>query len=196
MKIPVWVDGKLTNTICERYSQILDGEKLSLWQEVKNWSHARYNKEFKGTEKLLSARELGIYISSSGFIQPKTRSCEYVKNFMGSEKSLICFIGYYGSSDSIAGQIVNTPVGQPIKIDGSTIIKNCEVIQFKSFSSHIQRDEIIGYWKQITTDRIIIHHASKSSKDNLMKIGKEELMKIGKTTRISATDKYHSQFVI
>lgn len=197
MSIPVYVDGKLTNKICERYSEILEDDKLSQWQEVRNWSHVRYNKEYKGTESLIAARQLGIYISSSGFVQPKTRSCEYVKSFMGSEKSLICFIGYYGTEDSIAGQLVNSPVGKPIKIDGSTIIKSCEIIQFKSFSSHIQKDEIVNYWKQITAaDKIIIHHASSEAKENLIKLGKEELMKIGKTTKISATDRYHSQFVL
>gem|GEM_PF-2244176 len=177
MDLPVYVDGKLTNTICERYSQILEGEKLELWEEVKSWSAVRYNKEYKGTLSIIQTREAGLYISSSGFVQPKTRSCDYIKNFLGSEKAMICFIGYYGNENSIGGQLVNTPVGEPVKIDGSVIIKSCEVIQFKSFSSHIQRDEIISYWKQITADRIIIHHASSEAKENLLKIGKEELMK-------------------
>lgn len=195
MNIPIYVDGKLTNTIYDKMETVLDDEKKELWYNVKNWRCIRNNREFKGTEKILQARQCGIYISSSGFIQPKTRSCEYVKNFLGSEKALVVFIGYFGTVDSIAGQIVNTPIGGTVKIDGSTLVKSCDVICTKGFSSHIQRDEIINYWKQINTDRILIHHASQEARENLKKIGEEELMKIGKTTKISHSDKYHKHFV-
>lgn len=196
MNIPVYVDGKLTNKIVERYSQILYGEKLERWNKVREWSSIRYNKEYKGTLNIISNRQCGIYLSSSGFIQPKTRSCEYVKDFLGSEKAVICFVGYYGNENSIGGQIYNVEKGKPIKIDGSTIIKSCNVIQFKSFSSHIQKDEILKYWGQINADKIIIHHASKDAKDNLLKEGKKYLMNIGKTTNISCVDKNNYQFVL
>lgn len=196
LQIPIYVDGKLTNKICDRFTEVLEEEKLERWLEVKNWSHIRYNKEYKGTLSIISARQPGIYISSSGFVQPKTRSCEYIKNFIGSEKSLICFIGYYGNEDSIGGQLVNTPIGSPVKIDGSTIIKSCDIIQFKSFSSHIQQDEIFKYWGQITTDRIIVHHANSESKEDLKNLGKEYLMSIDKTTKISITGRYNSQFIL
>ena len=196
LDIPVWVDGKLTNKIVQRYSEVLEEDKLELWNNVRSWPAVKYNKDYQGTLALISARKTGIYISSSGFVQPKTRSCDYIKSFLGSEKSLICFIGYYGNEDSIGGQLVNTPIGKPVNIDGTTVIKSCEVIQFKGFSSHIQQNEIISYFKGINTERILIHHASQQAKDEIVAIGKEELMKIEKTTRISATDKHHSQFVI
>lgn len=194
--IPVWIDGKLTNKIVERYSQILEGDKLNLWKTVRDWSHFKYNKEYKGTEKLLTDKKCGIYIASSGFIQPKTRSCDYVKDILGYKDSLIAFIGYYGGEDSIGHQLFTTDKGKPIKIDGSTLIKKCEVIQFKGFSSHIQKDELIEYFKQINADRIILHHASSEAKEELKSCGELELMNINKTTRISYADKYHSQFVL
>lgn len=196
MQIPIWVDGKLTNKIIERYSELMRDDKAELWGNVRNWSHIKYNKEFKGTEKLITKRDLGIYISSSGFIQAKTRSCEYVKSFLGSEKAMILFVGYSGATNSPAWNIINTPIGKPVTLDGTTLIKSCEVYQFRGFSSHIQGDEIINYFKQITADIILLHHGCTEAKDELIERGTEELMKIGKTTRISKTDKYHSTFVL
>lgn len=196
LQVPIWVDGKLTNKIIERYSQLMKGEKSELWESVRNWSHVRYNKEYKGTEALISARKSGIYISSSGFIQPKTRSCEYVKSFLGSENAIILFVGYSGGENSVAWNIINSPKGKPINIDGSTLIKSCDVYQFFGFSSHIQGQEIINYFKQINTDKILLHHGSADSKEQLIKNGTKELMKIGITTRISGADRYHSTFTL
>lgn len=196
LQVPVWVDGKLTNKIVERYSQLMKGDKHKIWEEVRNWSHVRYNKEFKGTEVLISARQSGIYLSSSGFIQPKTRSCEYVKSFLGSKDAMILFVGYSGGENSNAWNVINTPIGKPVKIDGSTLIKQCEVYQFYGFSSHIQQVELINYFKSIVADKIILHHGSTKSKEELISVGTEELRKIGKTTKISGADKYHSQFVL
>lgn len=195
-KVPIWVDGKLTNKIVERYSELMEGEKSELWEKVKNWSHIRYNKEFKGTETLISARQSGIYISSSGFIQSKTRSCEYVKSFLGSKNAMILFVGYSGGEGSNAWNVINTPIGKPVNIDGTTLIKHCEVHQFYGFSSHIQQKELIDYFKSIVADRILLHHGSTEAKEELVRLGTEELRKIGKTTRISAADRYHGQFVL
>lgn len=196
MNIPIWVDGKLTNKMVQRYSEVLEGEKLELWNTVRSWGAVKYNKDYKGTEALISARKCGIYISSSGFIQAKTRSCDYVKNFLPSEKALIVFIGYFGNEHSVGYQIVNTPKGKPVKIDGSTLIKSCDVIQFLGFSSHIQKQELLSYFKAINAERILIHHAGEKAKEELVRDGKVALMDCDKTTKISATDKYHTTFVV
>ena len=60
----------------------------------------------------------------------------------------------------------------------------------------MKKGKILVEIKVLNTERILIHHASQQAKDEIVAIGKEELMKIEKTTRISATDKHHSQFVI
>jgi metallo-beta-lactamase family protein len=194
--IPITVDGQLTNTICNTYSKVLKDEDLEKWETVKNWKNFVYNKTYDGTKMLLSERKTGIYISSSGFIQPKTRSCDYVKHFLGREGDLIVFVGFYGGVGSIGDRLVNTPKGDAIKIDNTSLIKSCNVVSLKTFSSHIQRQELFDYWKQITADKIIIHHCDEEFKEQLIKDGTEELRKINKTTKIVAVNKKNDQFIL
>ncbi len=196
MNIPITIDGKLTNTICGTYSRILKDEDKEKWEEIKNWKHFNYNKEYEGTKILLAKRQCGIYISSSGFIQPKTRSCDYVKNFMGREGDLIIFVGFYGGQYSIGQELVESANGTPIKIDNTTLIKSCDVMTFSSFSSHIQQDEIFSYWKQVSADKILIHHCTEEGKQEMMEKGKIELSKVNKTTKIISVGKHASQFVL
>jgi predicted metal-dependent RNase len=195
-EIPIIVDGKLTNTICNTYSKVLKDEDLERWEEVKNWKNIVYNKSYDGTKMLLAERKAGIYISSSGFIQPKTRSCDYVKHFLGRKGDVIVFVGYAGGQGSIYQQLMDTEQGQPIKIDGTSLIKHCNVVSYKTFSSHIQRNELFSYWRQITADKIIIHHCDEEFKDQLIKDGTEELRKANKTTKIECVSKRKNQFVL
>lgn len=195
-EIPVVIDGKLTNTICNTYSRILKDEDLREWETIKNWNNFVYNKDYKGTLAWLSKREKGIYISSSGFIQPQTRSSDYVKNFMGCKNDLIIFVGYAGGEGSLANELINKPKGTPIKFDNTTLIKSCDVIAYTTFSSHIQQDEIFDYWSKINAGKILIHHASEESKKELKEKGEEYLRSKNKTTRIVAVGTCASQFIL
>ena len=115
---------------------------------------------------------------------------------MGSSKDLIVFVGFYGGEGSIGDTLINTPKGKAIKVDNTVLIKNCDVINFKTFSSHIQHDEIIDYWKKINTDKILVHHASEDGKREIKEAGKEELLKVNKTTSIVCVNKGASQFIL
>lgn len=194
--IPIVVDGKLTNTICNTYSKVLKNEDKDKWEQIKNWKNFRYNKDYDGTLLQLAKRECGIYISSSGFIQAKTRSCDYVKNFLGRENDLIVFVGFYGGIGSVGEQLVKSEKGDTIKIDNTTMIKHCDVVTYSSFSSHIQQDELISYFKQISTERILIHHIEEKNKKIFSDLSMNELMKIGKTTRVIPVSKNNSQFIL
>lgn len=193
-EIPVIIDGKLTNTICNTYSRILKGKELEEWEEIKNWNNFKYNKEYAGTLAWLSKREKGIYISSSGFIQPMTRSCDYVKNFMGCKNDLIVFVGYYGAEGSISHEVVTKPKGTPIKFDNTTLIKQCDVLSFTTFSSHIQQEEIFEYWGKINSEKILIHHSSVEAKNELKDKGEKYLLSKNKTIKVVPVGSYASQF--
>ena len=177
-------------------SDLLKDEDLEKWETVKQWNNFIYNKDYKGTLAWLSKRECGIYISSSGFVQPQTRSCDYVKNFMGCKNDLVVFVGYYGAEGTLAYELVNKPKGTPIKFDNTTLIKQCDVATFSTFSSHIQQQEIFDYWREINTNKIIIHHASKEAKEELIKKGKEYLLSKNKTTNIVGVSSCADQFIL
>ena len=76
------------------------------------------------------------------------------------------------------------------------MIKSCDVITQKTFSSHIQQEEIFQYWSQINTNKILIHHCSEDGKKEMVEKGTEYLQRKNKTTKIVGVGKHASQFIL
>lgn len=107
----------------------------------------------------------------------------------------ICFVGYSGVG-TLADKIRNSK-NPNITIDGIDCYRKCEIKTYSTFSSHIQQNELIDYFKQISIgSKIILHHGSKEAKYELKERATEELRKIGKTTKIVVADKGCDSFVI
>ena len=115
---------------------------------------------------------------------------------MGCKNDMIIFVGYAGGEGSMANALINTPKGKPIKFDNTTLIKQCDVVSFSTFSSHIQQEEIFDYWRQINADKIIIHHASAEAKEEMKIKGQEYLMSKNKTIRIVPVGVHAFQFIL
>ena len=63
------------------------------------------------------------------------------------------------------------------------------IVKFNTWSSHAQQEDLINYFKQHSTDRIILVHGDESAKNVLKDKATEELRKIGKTTPIICCEK-------
>lgn len=196
-KFPVVLDGKLLFEINQTYERVLNEEEIEYFRKVESWHHFKNNKEYSSTQATLSVKTPGIYIATSGFLTAG-RSVAYLRNFLNSTGDLIMFVGYAGGKDSVGDRVLNPNV-KYIDIDGDKekrCIKRCDVIRYKTFSSHIQQDELFNMWKQIHVEKIIIHHASEKAREELRIKGKEELRKCGLTTPIVPVTKCADQFVL
>ena len=194
---PIVLDGKLLHEINQVYTRVLDPDEIEYFEKVMKWHRFKYNKEWASTQVTLSVKTPGIYIATSGFLTAG-RSVAYLKNFLGSTGDLMCFVGYAGGKDSVGDRVLNPDV-KYIDVDGDKekrCIKRCDIVRYKTFSSHIQQDELFNMWKQLRVEKIIIHHASEKAREELRVKGKEELLKVGITTPIVPVSKCAEQFVL
>lgn len=196
--IPVIVDGKLTSKIIKLYGDLLEGEQKEQFNEVINWKNLNIISDYiMGTKMILEDNNPKVIISSSGMCD-KGHVTEYLKAYVKSDKNSIVFSGF-SSPRSLASRIkekIINPNKKYILIDKNNLPLNCEVFELNSFSSHIQRNELIDMMKQMNiSNKIILVHGDKDGRDLLAKESMVELMKIDKTTRvISATKNMHVEF--
>lgn len=190
------VDSRLTGEINNAYREVLQGEDREYWNEVMGYDRFKFITNYKETLEY-STKNDGIpriILSSSGFMEAgHVRT--WASNIMSNPNNTICFIGYSGIG-TLAERIQNSKNGE-MMIDGIKCKRKCKIKTFKTFSSHIQQDEIINYFKQISIgDKILIHHGDESSKHELKEKATKELRKIGKTTKIVVVEKGCDTFAL
>jgi metallo-beta-lactamase family protein len=188
------LDGVLLHKINNAYIKVLQGEDKKYFKEVLKWKNLKLNKTHDGTTAILSNKgKQYVVLASSGFMV-NGRVCEYLQQFIGSSKDYICATGYCGGVGSIGYQILDK--SQPVvKINGSVVYKSAHIFQLKTFSSHIQFDELIELFAKVNCKKILVHHSSEDGKYELVKQAREEISKANKTTNIIAVDKGSQQFV-
>ena len=190
------IDSRLTGEINNAYRMALQGEDREYWDEIMGWDRFKFITQYKETQEYATKNDgiPRIILSSSGFMEAgHVRT--WASKILTNSNNTICFIGYCGTG-TLAEKIQNCKHGD-INIDGISCVRRCKIRTFKTFSSHIQQDELINYFKQISIgDRILLHHGNKEAKYELKDKATEELRKIGKTTKIVVVDKGCDSFKI
>ena len=190
----VVVDSKLINEINEVYREILKGEQRKYWEEVLAWDNFHFIKTYKDTENIVKKENTPLVIISSSGMCNAGHVVSYIKSILPKKDDCIMFVGYC-SIHSLGSRIQNPKV-HSVKIGKETYEKKCSIFSYKTFSSHIQQDELIEYMKQINTGKILLHHGDTSSKQELQEKAREELFKSNKTTPIEIVNDNNKDFVI
>jgi metallo-beta-lactamase family protein len=188
------LDGVLLHKINNVYLKVLQGDEKKYFKEVLKWKNFKANKTHDGTTAILSNKnQQYVVLASSGFMV-NGRVCDYLQHYLGSSKDYVCATGYCGGEGSIGYQILD-PNQPTVKINGSTIYKSAHIYQLKTFSSHIQFDELIELFSKVNCKQILVHHSSNEGKYELVKYAKEAISKANKTTKIVAVDKGCQKFL-
>jgi predicted metal-dependent RNase len=93
----------------------------------------------------------------------------------------------YAPLNSIAWKIKNRQ--KNITIEGKSYKNSCSVVILNSFSSHIQRSELLNYLKNIQTDKYYLVHGNMQGKIEFKESLENELISICKSTKVIATNK-------
>ena len=193
---PIVIDGFLTNKINDTFGNILEGEDRERWDKTMNWSKFKFNREYPSTLATLSVRTSGIYVCSSGFLTAG-RSITYLQTMLGNSNDCVVSIGYCGEEGSKGWQVFDSEQNT-VTIgsgkDKKVIFKRAECKKFSSFSSHIQRDELLKIWANMNCEQIIVHHSECD--EEFIKEAREYLKDRNKTTKITRTGKGCCRFVL
>lgn len=190
---PVVLDGLLMNEINSTYSSILNDEDKKLFDEVMEWKNIKKIKDFKASQFMLGQKLQGIYFASSGFCEAG-RIQEYLPAFIPNSKCDIILTGYCGSN--VGNQLADYNC-ELVKItDKEVYVKNADIHQLHTYSSHISHDELLKLWCGMKCDKILVHHSDDKSKQEFVNEAKDYMMNKGVTTRINYVDDKNYQFTL
>ena len=154
--VPILIDSPLANRLLDCYSSILDGEAKDKFDEMMSWKNIRRVITPEDSKAAISDKGAKCILSSSGMLTAG-RSVHWTQSILPRENDCILFMGYSGE-DTLAYKIKNGKDNKTININGKPYKNKAQIYDLKSFSSHMQRKDMINYYKSINCDAIYLVH--------------------------------------
>lgn len=158
--IPVLVDSPLANRLLDCYSSILEDEAKEKFDEMMAWKNIKRIITPEDSKAAIADKGAKVICSSSGMLTAG-RSIKWTQSILPHEDDLIMFIGYAGE-DTLAYKIKHEKEQKTISINGKPIKNKAQILDLQSFSSHMQRRDLINYYKGINCDKIYLVHSDKN----------------------------------
>ena len=185
--IPVLVDSPLANRLLDCYSSILTDEEKEKFDEMMSWKNIRRVINPEDSKAAISDKGAKVICSSSGMLTAG-RSVKWLQSILPNENDAILFIGYAGE-DTLAWKVKHEKEQKTININGKPYRNKAQIIDLLSFSSHMQRKELINYYKSINCDKIYLVHSDNISKLSFKEDLENAISDCLKTTRVIAVNK-------
>ena len=179
-KIPIIIDSPLANRLLDCYSSILEDDAKEKFDEMMSWKNIKRVITPEDSIAAIADKSPKVICSSSGMLTAG-RSIKWTQSILPCEQDCILFIGYAGE-DTLAYKIKHNQ-------EQKTINNKCQIIDLKSFSSHMQRDDLINYYKTYNCDKIYLVHSDKNSKLEFKEDLEKALADCCKSTRVIAVNK-------
>ena len=180
-KIPVLIDSPLSIKISQYFLNTLKGEDRMHFEKALNWENVRQLKEFEENQYYLNGEAPCIFLSSSGMMQAG-RSVSNAKKLLRDSKNCIVFCGY-SVEGSLAWRLKQKKT-KTITIEGERIPNRANVVVLNSFTSHMQRDELLEYLSNGNFDKVALVHGNWNNKIIFGKELQELIHKKNKTGKV------------
>lgn len=195
------MDSNLMNNINKAYMNILEGEDLTKFKEVMSWNKLKKIDTFDKTMTFISQKKPSVVLSSSGFLT-NGKVVTYLQNYLDDSKADIILTGYCDQyNQGTMGYKLTHDDIKVVKLEGvrkedkHTLRKNASVKSYKTFSSHISRQELLDLFVYLNADKIVVQHCNQEDKDEFIKDCREYVRNKNKTTKIVGSFK-NAQFII
>ena len=116
------------------------------------------------------------------------RSVKWTKSILPSENDCILFIGYC-ATNTLAHKIKFSPDKDFINISGTMVKNKANIVDLKSFSSHMQHNHLLDYYSSINSQKIYLIHSNQNDKLQFKEELQNEISKKNKTTKVVAVNK-------
>ena len=182
-KVPILIDSPLAIRLLRHYSNILiDTPVKQQYDDMIAWQNLKLIEEPEESKAAMSESGAKIICSSSGMLSAG-RSVKWAQNILPKEQDCILFIGYAGK-DTLAYRIKNGKSQKTITINGKQVKNKCQIVDLKSFSSHMQRNDLINYYKSFNCEKIYLVHGDAQARIDLKEDLQEAISKCLKTTKV------------
>jgi predicted metal-dependent RNase len=115
------------------------------------------------------------------------RAVTWVSKLLPNDRNHIIFCGY-SPANSLAGKIKEGKK-KTLTIDGKLIANRCGITSLQSFSSHMQRIELLKYYSELQTEKVALVHSDMQSKIQFSRELQEEVSKKNRNYKIVAVNK-------
>lgn len=159
-KIPILVDSPLANRLLDCYSSIIENDKKELFDEMMSWKNIKRIITPEDSKAAIASNGAKVILSSSGMLTAG-RSVKWVQNILPKDSDCILFMGYAGEN-TLAWKIKHEKEHKTININGKPYKNKCQVYDLHSFSSHMQRNDLINYYKSINCEKIFLVHGDSN----------------------------------
>jgi predicted metal-dependent RNase len=116
------------------------------------------------------------------------RSVRWATNLLPHSNDCILFSGYCGV-DTLGYKIKNFNEQKTINIAGKPVKNRCQIVALKTMSSHMQRNDLINYYKGINTEKICLVHGDMDGKIEFAEDLKQAIADCSKTTKVCVVNK-------
>ena len=151
-----------------------------------SWERLVFITDPEDSKAAVADKRPKVILSASGMLTAG-RSVKWVQNVLPNPNDCILFVGYAGA-DTLAYKIKNGDTKKTISINGVVCKNRCQIVDLKSFSSHMQRQQLLDYYKQMNCEKIYLVHSDKKDKLEFKEDLEEALSDCGKTTRVIAVN--------
>lgn len=186
-KIPILVDSPLANRLLDCYSSILEGDKKEKFDEMMSWKNIQRIITPEDSKAAIGDSSPKVILASSGMLTAG-RSLRWVQNILPKQEDCILFVGYAGG-DTLAGKIKNCREQKTININGKPFKNKCQIVDLHSYSSHMQRKDLLNYYKGINTEKIYLVHGDTQARLEFKEDLEKELENCLKSTRVVIVNK-------
>lgn len=158
--VPVLVDSPLANRLLDCYSSILTDEKKEIFDEMMAWKNIHRVITPEDSKSAISDKRGKVILSSSGMLCAG-RSVKWAESILPRERDCILFMGYSGEG-TLGYKIKHGKDNKTININGKPHKNKCQIYNLCSFSSHMQRQDMINYYKGLNCEGIYLVHGDKN----------------------------------
>ena len=181
------VDSPLAVKLTKIFSETLVGEQKELIDKLMSWKNIKFVTDPMESKACVLDKSPKVILSASGMISAG-RSIHWAQSILPKKCDYIVTCGFMVEG-SYGWRIKNGDKKKTISISGKPCRNACKVVNLKSFSSHMQYNSLLNYYKNINTDVIYLVHGNMDIKISFKKDLEIELAKMNKTTRVVAVNK-------
>ena len=185
--VPVLIDSPLANRLLDCYSSILDEEAKNKFDKMMSWKNIRRIITPEDSKAAISDKGAKIICASSGMLCAG-RSIKWIQSILPNENDCCLFVGYAGI-DTLAGKIKHGTGQKTININGKPYKNKCCLVDLHSYSSHMQHDDLVKYYKSINCEKVYLVHGDEQARIELKEDLEKALSDLCKSTRVIIANK-------
>lgn len=183
----VVIDSPLTNRLLDRYSEVLQGDAKDKFDEMLSWKNLIRITDPMESKGAVESMKNVVILSSGGMLQ-SGRSVKWARSILPNYNDCIILCGYCGEG-TLGWKIKNYSEQKTINIDGTPIKNKCQIVNLRSFSSHMQREQLLNYYSNINANKIYLVHGDMDGKVEFAQDLKDEISNKSKTTKVCVVNK-------